>query len=249
MSKKFTTEEFIKKSVNVHGKKYDYSKFIYNGVGVKGIIICPKHGEFNQLAYDHFYNKSGCPKCKNESTHKRCNKGIKQFIIESKKIHNNRYNYSKSIYINAHRKIEIICKRHGSWWQAPLNHLKGKGCPKCKCKSSIGEIKISKFLKNNKIEFITEKMFDDCRSPKTHWKLKFDFYIPSKNLLIEYDGMQHFKTLTFGKHKFTLNDLKYLKYKDKIKTRYAKLKGIKLLRIKYTHFNRIDKILESVLKA
>lgn len=248
MSKRLTTEEFIEKSKKAHGNKYDYSKFIYTNYGSGGIIICPIHGEFHQRAGDH-YEGSGCHKCYREATHIRCNKGIDKFIKDAKKIHGNRYDYSKVIYTNAHEKIEIVCETHGSWWQVPLNHLKGKGCPKCKCKSSIGEAKISEFLENHNIEYISEKMFDDCRSPKTNWKLKFDFYIPSKNLLIEFDGMQHFKTLNFGSHVFTTNDLEYLKYKDQIKTEYASKIGIKLLRIKYTQLNHIDQILEAVLRA
>lgn len=64
------------------------------------------------------------------SSHQR--KTSEQFKIEAIEKHGNSYIYSKSIYINAKTKIEIICKIHGSFWQTPDNHLFGKkGCPRC----------------------------------------------------------------------------------------------------------------------
>ena len=58
-------------------------------------------------------------------------KTTKEFITESKTIHNDRYDYSKVEYVNAKTKVCIICPEHGEFWQTPNNHLKGQGCPKC----------------------------------------------------------------------------------------------------------------------
>lgn len=58
-----TTEDIINLSKQVHGDKYDYSKVNYISVYDPITIICPKHGEFQQLPYVHFGNKCGCPKC------------------------------------------------------------------------------------------------------------------------------------------------------------------------------------------
>jgi hypothetical protein len=55
-------EEFIIKANDVHGDKYDYSKFNYINCKTKGIIICKKHGEFTQHASNHLLGK-GCSKC------------------------------------------------------------------------------------------------------------------------------------------------------------------------------------------
>ena len=67
---KLTTEEFIKKSREVHGDKYDYSKVEYVNNKNKVIIICPEHGEFPQYPVNHIRGK-GCPKCaKNEAIKK-----------------------------------------------------------------------------------------------------------------------------------------------------------------------------------
>lgn len=57
-----TTHEFIEKSKSIHGEMYDYSKVYYKGAHHKVTIICPIHGEFNQMASSHYYG-SGCSKC------------------------------------------------------------------------------------------------------------------------------------------------------------------------------------------
>ena len=54
-----------------------------------------------------------------------------KFIINSLKIHNNKYDYSKVKYIKTKAKVCIMCPEHGEFWQTPYNHLIGKGCPKC----------------------------------------------------------------------------------------------------------------------
>ena len=64
MSKKVTTEDFIKKAREIHGNKYDYSKVEYNGTRNKVCIICPIHGEFEQTPYGHITLRQGCPICK-----------------------------------------------------------------------------------------------------------------------------------------------------------------------------------------
>ena len=53
------------------------------------------------------------------------------FITRARKIHGDRYDYSKVAYKNAREKVCIICKEHGEFWQTPYNHLSGKGCGKC----------------------------------------------------------------------------------------------------------------------
>jgi len=53
------------------------------------------------------------------------------FITEAEKVNGNKYNYSLVNYINNSTKVEIVCRVHGSWFQTPSNHLRGKGCRKC----------------------------------------------------------------------------------------------------------------------
>src|SRR5208283_3922699 len=64
----------------------------------------------------------------------------------SKKIHDDLYNYSKINYLNHNEKVEIICPKHGSFWQVSNSHLNGHGCPKCKSIISKHEIEFLNYL-------------------------------------------------------------------------------------------------------
>ena len=164
------------------------------------------------------------------------------FILRSNKIHENRYDYKMVEYVNIHTKVKIICFKYGIFEQKPYFHMINQsGCPKCRL--SKGEFEIHKILKNKNLECIPQKTFDNCRNPLTNRKLKFDFYILSKNLLIEYDGPQHYRIGKIGNHFMTNKELDYIQYLDKIKNDFVILNNIKLIRIKYTDFNKIDTIL------
>jgi len=54
-----------------------------------------------------------------------------KFVKKAKTIHGNKYDYSKVKYVNNHTKVCIICPIHGEFWQTPMKHLIGRGCPKC----------------------------------------------------------------------------------------------------------------------
>lgn len=54
------------------------------------------------------------------------------FIIQARKIHGDTYDYSKVVYKSSLEKVCIICSEHGEFWQTPNNHLRGRGCAKCK---------------------------------------------------------------------------------------------------------------------
>ena len=112
--KRKTTEQFIAESKQIHKDKYDYSKSEYVNARTKVCIICPEHGEFWQLPSLHINQKCGCPEC--NGTKKRTNE---DFIREAKKIHGNKYDYSKVTYNNVNEKICIICPKHGEFWQTP----------------------------------------------------------------------------------------------------------------------------------
>lgn len=56
---------------------------------------------------------------------------IEDFINKSRKVHNDKYDYSKVKYINSYTHVCIICPEHGEFWQIPNSHKRGNGCPKC----------------------------------------------------------------------------------------------------------------------
>lgn len=125
-----TTSEFIHKARAVHGDKYDYSKVEYVNYRTRLLIICPKHGEFWQRPYIHLQGK-GCTKCGRERIGIASSKSKEQFLQEARRVHGDKYDYSKVKYINYQTKVTIICPIHGEFTQTPTGHLQGNGCPKC----------------------------------------------------------------------------------------------------------------------
>jgi len=126
---KLTTEEFVNKAIEVHGCKYDYSKVKYKNNSTKICIICKEngHGEFYQRPGDHLKG-NGCPKCSGKAK-----LTTEEFVEKAKKIHGDKYDYSKVDYKNNSTKVCIICKEdgHGEFYQTSDCHLRGNGCPKC----------------------------------------------------------------------------------------------------------------------
>ena len=122
------------------------------------------------------------------------------------------------------------------------------------CKNVIlskGEQTIRNFLLKNHIKFEEQKQFINLVSfVNKRFKFRFDFYLPDYNLIIEYDGIQHFKPTSFNSDKsenlIKLNLLK-IQNKDQIKNQYCKDNNINLLRIPYWKFKNIEKILEDNL--
>lgn len=142
-----------------------------------------------------------------------------------------------SSYIKDGEKILIDFNcGHEPHWIRPNSLKKYYGCPICN--ESKGEKVVRLYLENNNINFIQEYRFEDCRYKNL---LRFDFYIPNRNLCIEYDGMQHFKSFDYfgGEER-----LKVTQKRDKIKNRFCEENNINLLRIPYYELDNIDKILD-----
>lgn len=97
---------------------------------------------------------------------------------------------------------------------------------------------ISACLTKMKIHFLQQHTFTDCVNPKTKTKLRFDFYLPDFNICIEYDGKQHYQYDNYGWN--TEEHYYSVVYRDSIKNDYCNQKGILLIRIPYTDFEKID---------
>lgn len=124
---KSTTEEFIKKAVNVHGDRYDYSSVKYINAKTPVEIICKKHGTFQQTPDKHINAKHDCPKCSHG--------GIKlthdEFETMAREVHGNKYQYLTE-YVNSDTPMDMFCEIHGAFKQTPHNHIHdSNGCPKC----------------------------------------------------------------------------------------------------------------------
>lgn len=224
-------EDFIKKSVEKHGDKYDYSLVDYKGIKKKVIIIY-KGEKFYQIPSNHLHQGLVEKKINKKTT--------TEFINESNNIHDFKYSYVNTKYINNHTKLFITCNIHGEFSQIPTSHLQGHGCPHCK--ESKGEKNISKFLNFHTISYDRQHRFNDCRGLK--YPLPFDFYIPEKRVCIEFDGEQHFKPLSFFGG---IESYERLKINDKIKSDYCEDNYINLIRIRYDQIDKINEILTTHL--
>ena len=110
------------------------------------------------------------------------------------------------------------------------DYLKSGHTTSCGCIKSKGEEKIAKLLRENNIDFIQEKQFNSCIFPNGYLA-KFDFYVTKKNYLIEYDGIQQFEEGNF---------LNANKDYDEIKNKWCKENNIPLIRIPYTHYEKLN---------
>lgn len=170
----------IDKANQKHNHKYDYSKIPKNAnIKDKVIIICPDHGEFEQR-FDAHINGQGCSKC---------NGGViltkNDFIDVAKRIHNNKYDYSKVNYKRAHDHVEIICPDHGVFLQTPTVHVSGRGCHKCGKIISQAENELANYIENElKISIIKS----DRNIIKPY---EIDILIPDFKIGIEYCGLYY----------------------------------------------------------
>lgn len=145
-------------------------------------------------------------------------------------------------YHSTHTKIDMRHNVCGNIYDvSPANFLSGKRCPNCA--SSNGEKAVELWLIDNQINYKSQYSFEDLKYKKT---LFFDFAIfdNSGNImcLIEFDGIQHFKTIEGWGGKGKLEDTIA---RDNVKNKYCKAKGIDLLRISYLEINEVDSILNN----
>jgi len=147
-------------------------------------------------------------------------------------------------YKNNKTKIKVRHDKCGNEWEVtPNDFIKGNRCPICKM--SKGEEKIAKYLTKFGIKYETQKEFGGLVYLRP---LKFDFFLIDRNLCIEYDGEQHFEPINFcGNKEQAEENFKNQQIRDKMKNEYCKDNGINLLRIKYTDFDNIKKILKKEL--
>jgi hypothetical protein len=233
--RKLTQSEFLDKCKSIHGDKYDYTKTEYKNTRTKIVIGCKNHGFFEITPDNHLRQKQGCWNCFLDK-HKLIRLPVER-VENLKKIHNNKYSYTDLSVSKGF--INIECPEHGVFNQYLYFHEYGHGCPECNS-SSKGEDKIKMILDNSGVEYFRNYCFDDCKRTK---KLRFDFYIPDINLIIEYDGEHHFKENKY----FGEGNLKYISENDKIKDGYCLEKNINLLRIPYWDFNKIEDIISGYI--
>lgn len=211
----------------------------------KVFIICDKmayHEDYDIIASDFVYGRR-CKFCTN-----RYDLGIK---------YKDSIGFKYPQYIdfwsekNKMTPFEVGCGSHVMIWAKCKNNkhedylriIKDSirfnfECPSCS-NNYVGEKKIENILKYNDVNYILQYKFDDLKGVGNK-KLSYDFYIPSHNILIEFQGIQHYKPIDFfGKDYFEIQ-----KEHDERKLNYAKANNFKLILISYKDINSIEKILK-----
>lgn len=232
IGKHLTLDGVVNRFIKIHGNKFDYSevKYVKNSQKVKIICnTCNKH--FLTSPSNHY--KYGCPHCVNRY------RTPEEFVNQCIEIHDNKYNYSETEYVNAKHKVKVYCNTCNDYFYIrPSHHLNNVGC--ASCAGSKGEHTIKNILQDLNFKYVQEKRFNDCVYKRP---LPFDFYIPSLNVCIEYDGQHHFKCVEF----FGESHYNDTQIRDDIKTQYCVDNNIQLIRIPYWEFNNIEEILKREL--
>ena len=125
-----TNKDFIEKSEEIYGEKYDYSKVEYKNAYSKVCIICPEHGEFLTTPHN-FIRGHACPICGKENANRKISKSLEEILEQFHSVHGDKYDYTKTRYKNLKTPIPVICRKHGEYTILPNSHLNGKGCPIC----------------------------------------------------------------------------------------------------------------------
>lgn len=201
----------------VHGEKYDYSKVNLTRFDSKVCIICPKHGEFWQTPSKHLQGR-GCPRCAIESRPQNRPMSKEEFVKKAKIRHGDKYDYSETVYKDAHSKVNINCPIHGVFSQKASDHINGHGCPFCQ--ESILEREVELLLEENNLNFVKQ-----WRLP---WrkKMSLDFYLPDIKMGIECQGIQHFQPVErFGGEE----GLKITQERDVLKKELCESNGVKII--------------------
>jgi very-short-patch-repair endonuclease len=215
----------------------DESEFVGSNTPIE--YICKKHGVQTQ-SLDNLIHGHKCIHCSYEERGLNCRNSIEyvKSIIESC---NNNILLNPNEYIGSNvHNLKIKCGLCGKTYETSFSDYttnKQIRCASCSQSESIGEMIIRQFLEKNNIDYIQEKRFDDCRDNRP---LPFDFYLPQYNLIVEFDGKQHFEDTGFGNHEIT-------KKHDAIKNQYCQSHNIDLLRIPYWQGNYIEDIIADKL--
>lgn len=225
-NERYGHEEYVRRVAEINSDIEVIGFYINNQTKI--LHKCKIDGHEWMATPNHILHNSGCPMCSANAK-----KLHEQYVLEVKSLNPNIE--VLGLYDGAFTKISHKCKICGYEWSSfPNNILCGCGCPKCK--ESHGERNIGKWLDRYDILYQRQKTFDDCKNKRL---LPFDFYLPDYNVLIEYNGKQHYEPVAyFG----GIKNFEGIVERDKIKEEYCKQNNIPLFKIPY--FANIDEELE-----
>ena len=242
MAKRLTIEEVLTKIEERNPGKFkvieDLSNYEYKNVHQKIKIKCNKCGTEYLKRINDLLHGYGCNNCAN----------LKRYSVEEMKERVNNLDSDYELLSNSCRTRDIGEFKHlkcGNTFQMKIHNFVtvGERCPFCNQSlgnsNSKGITIIKEYLDNRNINYEQEKKFENCIYNNRH--LPFDIYLTELNILIEFDGIQHFKPIDIfgGEERF-----KRCKENDNYKNEFAKNNNIKLIRISYLDIDKIEDILK-----
>ena len=210
----------------------------YKGSEEKLNVIC-NNGHKCSISYNNFKHGHRCSFCAVDKRTKS-----QTIPYEDRKRHIESFGYKlltkEKDYINGSQKVKMKCSKGHTFKMSCHCFFYGQRCPYCN--ESKGERRVKSVLDKSSVMYVSQYRFEDCKARRV---LPFDFYLPTYNCCIEYDGKQHY---LYGGFNGDLLELMNIQYRDTIKNKYCKDNDIKLIRIPYWRFDEIEEILKHELE-
>lgn len=178
-------DAFIARAKSVHGDKYGYDGIVYvNSKAPVHGIACPAHGPFSQLVTNHL-NGGGCPACGEARRRESAAISPLEWASRFEAVHGDKYDYGLvPPHVRAARPIDIVCKEHGVFSQAPYVHAAGHGCPRCAHQVSRPEGELYAYLLGVLPKgTVVRRNVRDVIGPH-----ELDLFVPEYRLAIEFNG-------------------------------------------------------------
>ena len=236
MPRKKTHEEFLQDVKNKYGDQYEILG-TYDGNKKKIEILHKECNTTFSMSPNEFLRKRGhgCPVCGHKMGGVKIRKSPEEYRKEFYECADGEYELL-SDYVSSYEKVKVKhLKCNSEYMIRPLKFTSsGRRCMFCSNRTSKSERAICNKLDEIGIEYVHQKRFDDLRS-KNDRQLSYDFYIPSLNMLLEYNGEQHYMPIRFDGMTEDKAKAKFLQQieKDKQKEDYAKSNNYNFVVIKY----------------
>lgn len=240
---RWDTDRFIKESEYIFGKgTFDYSKCHYVNSKTPVTLIHVSTGkEFSVRPTEHLRHPAYRD---NDSKYYEGTTDEQKIYYYADCV---RRELTSKVYIpmqhvESYKRFKCICPIHGEFFTDLINIHKGVGCPDCTPKGeSLGERAVRRYLQQKGIEYIQEYTIRDKRYFDTFARI--DFYVPGKNMFIEFQGEQHYNIAV---SKITHNSRRWQQQKkrDNHLRAYSESKGISLVEVPYTYRNNVSVFLD-----
>lgn len=219
LNRNVDVREYLNIASTKHQGRFTYPSIEkeYETLGSLITITCPTHGDYLQTAGQHLKTEFSCRSCATQGNLTTTS----EFVEKARSVHGDTYDYSKVLIGSTSRdRVEIVCKKHGSFWQSAVMHTSaGSGCSACSTIFSKPHQKVVKLLED--LGYGGELSVNNRSLIKPY---EVDIYIPSKKLAIEVNGIYWHSTNS-------VEQLGYAKRRHKHKLDLCRAAGVGLLQV------------------